>query len=168
MIEINALLCVRNFGHTPVLVIDDVNSSNFEKSNYEEEIEDIVREVAKIFFHQQQMKFSGLSHFELPGKNPKASINNLIKFNIFFNFYCQFVKKPKKYFEFSELKLCRLSQFESLSDEDAEGVANHMGWENNWENKNAIKMGKLISELNLNFNTKIGFVSKKYQQFNRK
>ena len=43
-----------------------------------------------------------------------------------------------------------------------------MGWENNWENKKAIKMGKLISELNLNFNTKVGFVSKKYQQFNRK
>ena len=86
MIEINALLCVRNFGHTPVLVIDDVNSSNFEKSNYDEEIEDIVREVAKIFFHQQQMKFSGLSHFELPGKNSKRCINNIIKFNIFLGF----------------------------------------------------------------------------------
>ena len=84
-------------------------------------------------------------------------------------FYCNFVRrKPKKPFEFLELKLCRLSQFESLSDEDAEGVANHMGWENNWENKSAIKMGKLISELNLNFNTKIGFVSKKHPQYNRK
>ena len=168
MIEINALLCIRNFGHTPVLVIDDVNTSNFEKTNYEEEIEDIVREVAKIFFHQQQMKFSGLSHFELPGKNSERSINNIIKFNIFFEYLLSRCQKNEKYFEFLELKLCRLSQFESLSDEDAEGVANHMGWETNWENKNAIKMGKLISELNLNFNTKIGFVSENYPQFNRK